>query len=208
MGAAQLVCLILGVLFVSLGGGMLGGRLIAQKSGEESVSRSADAAQNLDTAGPAESPSPLPWSGAEPHAEMTDTSATGATESAESTPGQTVVPAESSTIDAASVVLPAEEPNASLQETVPIAQRPAPEPETKYVIQAVSTASRSDAVAARKRIMTEGFSAGIFEADIPGKGTWYRVYIGPYDDEAAARAALKTIRDIPGFAESFLKTLE
>jgi len=36
----------------------------------------------------------------------------------------------------------------------------------------------------------------------------YRVYVGPYDGEADARVALKEIRGLAGFGESFLKALD
>jgi cell division protein FtsN len=79
---------------------------------------------------------------------------------------------------------------------------------SKYVIQALSTSSQADATATRKKILNEGFAAGVFEADLGAKGRWFRVYIGPYDSEGEAQLALQSIRKIPGFAKSFVKPLE
>jgi cell division protein FtsN len=186
--AGQLICLILGVLFVSLGGGMLGGRLIAGKSGAVAVQRPSSPMESVDTTTIKDSPpSPLR---AEPELqpESEDTSATAG--------------------EVAPVAPSVDEPVAALKDTVVAAEEPSAESEINYVIQAISTSIRTDAHAARKRIMVKGFPAGIFEADLPGKGRWYRVYVGPYETEAEARRALEAVRDIPGFSESFLKKLD
>ena len=188
IGTGQLVCLILGILFVSLGGGMLGGRLIAGKTGAVAVQHPPDAVESADTTAIKDSPLPLPWAESEPQPEIGDTS----------TVAGEVAPAEISEID----------PAPAVEETVVAAEEPSAESKVNYVIQAMSTSNRTDAYAARKRIMAEGFPAGIFEADLPGRGTWYRVYIGPYETETEAQLPLEAVRDIPGFAESFLKTIE
>jgi cell division protein FtsN len=72
----------------------------------------------------------------------------------------------------------------------------------------MSTSDRSDASAARNRIMAEGFPAGIFEANLGEKGRWYRVYVGPYENEAEAQQVLESVRLIPGFKASFVKSLD
>ena len=78
----------------------------------------------------------------------------------------------------------------------------------RFVIQVLSTAKRIDARVARDKIMAADFPAGVFEANIPERGRWYRVYVGPYDTPDEARIALEVVQDIPGFEESFVKALE
>lgn len=177
---------------------MLGGRLIAAKSRAAAVQQPSDAVESVDTTAIKDLPPPLPWAESESQPDREDTSATA---------GE-VAPAEISEIDVEPTVLPVDEPIAPLEETVVAAEEPSAESQVNYVIQAMSTSNRTDAYAARKRIMAEGFPAGIFEADLPGRGTWYRVYIGPYETETEARPALEAVRDIPGFAESFLKKID
>ena len=90
----------------------------------------------------------------------------------------------------------------------PVVEEPAGESQSKYVIQAMSTSNRDDARTARDTILAAGFHAGIFEADLPGRGKWYRVYVGPYESEDDARRAIGTVQNIPGFEGSFLKEME
>lgn len=90
----------------------------------------------------------------------------------------------------------------------PVVEEPAGESRSKYVIQAMSTSNRDDARSARDTIQAADFRAGIFEADLPGRGKWYRVYVGPYERKSEARRAIEAVRSIPGFEESFLKEME
>jgi cell division protein FtsN len=79
---------------------------------------------------------------------------------------------------------------------------------SKYMIQAISTSDNEDAGAARKKLMAEGFPAGIFEADLGARGKWYRVYVGPYGSDEEAQQAVKAVHRIPGFEASFVKSLD
>lgn len=78
----------------------------------------------------------------------------------------------------------------------------------RYVVQVISSPSRTDAIAARNKIMGAGFPAGIFEADLGAKGKWYRIYVGPYDNEFEAKAALDSVQEVSGYTSSFVKALE
>jgi hypothetical protein len=194
MGTGQLVCLVLGVLLVSLGGGMLGGRLVAEKTGAVAGQRPTTAAKGVTAAGTKEMPPPqaIAESEGEPERRVIPTEAEAQ-------------PAELTT--ATKVVLPEPLVEQPVAAAVAVGKAP-PESGVKYVIQAMSTSSRSDALAARDRIMTEGFPAEISEANLPGRGRWFRVYVGPYETEARTLLALEGVRDIPGFSESFMKEFE
>ncbi len=175
VGIGKLVCLVLGVFLLSLGGGMIGGRLAVQKHLSTVADRSAA------TEEPAKAPL---WKEPPP-----------ADDEAALAPMEPVVSARPAS---APVVTPHEEEESG--EAVGW--------QTKYVIQTISASKRSDARDARQEVMAAGFPAGIFEAELSGTGTVYRVYVGPYDGEADARVALEEIRGLPGFGGSFLKTLD
>jgi cell division protein FtsN len=206
VGTGQLVCLILGILFVSLGGGMLGGRLLSGKSGAVAVKPQPDAVEGSESIPAKDSSLLLP--GTESRRKSEGVSTNGEAESVESVKLGEVAPGDLSTENRVPPVLSANQPAATREKATATVEKPSVGSKVTYVIQAMSTSSQADAHAARKRIMARGFPSGIFEANLPGRGKWYRVYVGPYDAETEARKALETVRDIPGFAESFLKELE
>jgi cell division protein FtsN len=209
IGTGQLVFLILGVLFVSVGGGMLGGRLVAEKSGAVATQRPMPAADGVDAAATVDAPPPQPAAEAEREPEEDAVPAEAEAGVAEPPAAAEIAPPEpSETAVAVSTARPVEEPVAPLEETPAPAPQAAPDAGLQYVIQAMSTSNQDDARAARKRIIAEGFSAGVFEANLPGRGRWYRVYVGPYETEADALSVLEAVRTIPGFSESFLKELK
>ncbi len=192
VGTTQLICLGLGVLFLSLGGGMLGGRLAAEKQRQALPEQSGRPTDSAAAPEKREASKPAPQ---------------------ETSP---VTPAVSEEDGPSEVFDLYSSPITALAERQPLAKKDAPaspgespaDTPVKYVIQAVSTSDMSDARASRKKIMAAGFPAGVVEVDLPGKGTWYRVYIGPYETESEARLKMIAIRDIPGFSESFLKALD
>ena len=185
MGTGQLLCLILGVLFLAVGGGMLGGRFAPEISGATPLERASDTMETVGTPDAkrlfAAPPVEFQRAG-EPEEEQ----------------GLKVKP------------IPVAESDASVApgKGAPVVEDPIGESRSKYVIQAISTSSHPDARTAREAIAAVGFPSGVFEAELPGKGKWYRVYIGPYDSEEEARSALEGVRRIPGFDGSFLKALE
>ncbi len=191
IGVGQLLCLVSGVLLLSLGGGLIGGRMAARKHQSAMTGRAQAVAAPAEIA-PASEPSPPIFEEPE-QAEIDAISAPAALVEVESGGGEAVSggePGEEAKVDA------------------PASESPGDAPHPSYAIQAMSTSKRRDANASRKRIMAAGFPAGVFEADLAGKGKWYRVYVGPYETEAEARRALEAVRDIPGFHGSFLKALE
>ncbi len=80
-------------------------------------------------------------------------------------------------------------------------------PAEKIVVQVLSTQNRNDATTARNRMIQAGFPSGVFEVNLGEKGIWYRVYVGPFEDESTAQAALQSVKAMPGFESSFMKPL-
>ena len=64
-----------------------------------------------------------------------------------------------------------------------------------YRLQIVSYQSKEDAAAFQRKLFNSGFSASVQAADLPGRGTWYRVYAGPYADETSALTAQRDIQE-------------
>lgn len=55
-----------------------------------------------------------------------------------------------------------------------------------YVVQVASFPQQGDAQALKDRLARKGYAVYTQDADLGAKGTWYRVYIGPFDDSATA----------------------
>jgi cell division septation protein DedD len=69
---------------------------------------------------------------------------------------------------------------------------PGPQDFYPYVIQVSSYANKEESIQAAMRSRNKGYSGFISDAYVPGKGDWYRVYIGFYRTfEAAQRAAFE-----------------
>lgn len=86
---------------------------------------------------------------------------------------------------------PAPKPKEHVQ--APAVNPPAAAAKEKYFVQAGSFQSKDDAEKLKAKLAFSGMEAGIQTADIPGKGVWYRVRLGPYAENEAGRtiAALK-----------------
>ncbi len=63
----------------------------------------------------------------------------------------------------------------------------------KFFVQAGSFQSKDDAEKLKAKLAFSGMEASIQTADIPGKGVWHRVRLGPYGESEAGKtiAALK-----------------
>ena len=69
---------------------------------------------------------------------------------------------------------------------------PGPQDFYPYVIQVSSYANKEESIQAAMRSRKKGYSGFISDAHVPGKGNWYRVYVGFYRTfEAAQRAAFE-----------------
>lgn len=71
---------------------------------------------------------------------------------------------------------------------------PAPGAPKPYTLQAISV---QDQVAAKKMVATlrnKGFAAFLTAGEIPGKGTWYRVRVGGYENRAEAEPIIRRLQ--------------
>ncbi len=185
----QLICLVAGVFLLGLGSGLAGGRWAIQREGILS-SRPSRVDQISDEPKPAEPLANTP-SGSASDTSSLDTSTLPSVTTEQNLP-----------LPSPDIV-----PSSNAPDVRPSTDKPS-KPPIRYVVQAVSTPSRNDAATARKKIMSSGYSAGIFEVDLGERGKWYRVYIGPYDTETEAQQVLASVKQIPGFTSSFVKPLE
>jgi cell division septation protein DedD len=185
-GVGQRVCFVVGVLLLSTGGGLLGGRWAFQRQVVLTPQSTSEAPAGVEEFEGADSPT--------------------APESVSATPQKRREDDRQSLFSPRSSV---QEGTKATETATKRAGKQSSEPAlSKYVIQVISTSSRPDARNTRRKIVAEGFPAGIFEVDLGEKGRWYRVYVGPYDAETEARTALESVRKIPGFKASFVKSLE
>lgn len=178
IGIGQFICLVLGVFLVALGAGRIGGRLSAQMRISSQAERPSEAATDRQESAEPEQDEPKPFLMTVPEPEPPPAEETAQEASHVSEAAAPAVPALGTGQD------------------------------SKYVIQALSTSRQDDAKASREKIMAAGFPAGVFAVELVGKGKWYRVYIGPYNTEAEARSSLESVSKIPGFRESFVRSLD
>jgi cell division protein FtsN len=57
----------------------------------------------------------------------------------------------------------------------------------KFFVQAGSFQNKDDAEKLKAKLAFSGLEANIHSADIPNKGTWYRVRLGPYGEHEAGK---------------------
>jgi cell division protein FtsN len=192
-GFGQLICLIVGIFLLSFGSGLAGARWAIHKYEREALEQ----APRKSAAKPASLDETRLPSLDEPAAPATDQSSPALPEQIpDPLPGPAAAPS----------MMTAEPKN---EPQTPSSQNAfSPGAPSKLVIQAISTSKRQEAMTARNTFIDQGLPAGIFEVDLGEKGKWYRVYIGPYDSEEEARAALESVRQIPGFKASFVKSLD
>ena len=70
-----------------------------------------------------------------------------------------------------------------------------------YTIQVSSFQSAEEGMAFASSLERKGFRPYVVSAKIPGRGTWYRVRLGRFSNEAGARVAKESLAalDIPGW---------
>ncbi len=84
------------------------------------------------------------------------------------------------------------EPRERVQKTSELNIPPGPQNFYPYVIQVSSYANKEESIQAAIRSRKKGYSGFVSDAHVPGKGDWYRVYVGFYRTfEEAQRAALE-----------------
>jgi DedD protein len=71
----------------------------------------------------------------------------------------------------------------------PSASPAAPAKDGSYYVQVASFRDANEAAAMQRKLQGAGFTSRIQRADIPGRGSWYRLQSGPYPSHDAADAA-------------------
>jgi len=80
------------------------------------------------------------------------------------------------------------------EETVP-ARTSIPPEGGSVIIQVASYRTREPAQALLENLSAEGYRGGIETADLGERGTWFRVRLGPFRNEAEAGKALEKLRE-------------
>ncbi|MBA3461024.1 MAG: SPOR domain-containing protein [Deltaproteobacteria bacterium] len=86
----------------------------------------------------------------------------------------------------------------------PVAEKKPDEPKSRYTLQLSSFQDRSEAEAFLDSVKSQGFSAQITQAEVEGKGTFYRVRMGTYRSMDAATSA-KSELEKAGKSASIMK---
>lgn len=65
-----------------------------------------------------------------------------------------------------------------------------PAPKAFFTVQVKATQSSSEADGYARRLRSQGYQALVAEAEVPGKGRWFRVRVGKFDSRASAERYL------------------
>jgi len=77
----------------------------------------------------------------------------------------------------------------------PVSQAPAKAADsTLYFVQAGSFQNADDAEKLKAKLALSGMEAAVQKADVPDKGVWYRVRLGPYKGQAEANTAIANLK--------------
>ncbi len=106
-----------------------------------------------------------------------------------------------------------EQPPRTPSSTPPTEPRPAStqaaaasEADDEYWIQVVSSPNRDTVEQARATLEERSLGSVIFPIEIAGR-RFYRLRVGPYSDRQEADKFLVWIRELPGFAESYVSVV-
>ncbi len=93
-------------------------------------------------------------------------------------------------------VLPDKSESATLSKQPPVAKPlpKAPVDATPYLVQAGSFQNADDAEKLKARLALGGFEASIVSVNIPEKGLWHRVRLGPFTGLAAANTTIASLK--------------
>lgn len=70
-----------------------------------------------------------------------------------------------------------------------------------FAVQVAASKDKKAAEALTDRLVQNGYPGYMIKEDIPGKGIWYRVRVGPFDEKDAAREMIRDIQkkaSLPG----------
>jgi len=89
---------------------------------------------------------------------------------------------------------PAPKPSPPAPEEKTAQKAPPPLKDGGVILQIASYRSREAAESLLKDLMEEGYRGAVESADLGERGTWFRVRIGPFRDEADAEKVMETMR--------------
>ena len=75
--------------------------------------------------------------------------------------------------------------------------------EKKFTIQVASFQDKARAEKVSTGLKEKGYQPVISAKELPEKGTWYRVFVGDFDNEEAAKELLNTLKE--AYKDSFIK---
>jgi cell division septation protein DedD len=97
-----------------------------------------------------------------------------------------------------------QKPAPAKQPQVQAKKEPAPQapsdPKVRYTLQLASYPEKEAADGDVKKMKQRGYAAFIVAADVPGKGTWYRVRLGSFSNKNAAEKLQKQINAKEGLS--------
>ncbi len=76
----------------------------------------------------------------------------------------------------------------------PVTSKPAAVASGSYLVQVAAVKQRQGAEGLRDRMKKKGYAAFVESADLGAKGTWYRVYAGPFGSKTDADQAVRSLK--------------
>ena len=73
-------------------------------------------------------------------------------------------------------------------------------PQSGFTVQVAASQSQADAQAVLQKLRGAGLRPYLVEADVPGKGHWYRVRVGAFDDKGKAATYAHDLERETGYA--------
>jgi cell division protein FtsN len=123
-------------------------------------------------------------------------------------PGAPATPAKPAAPTKTAAVTPAPAPTKPPKPEPPAKPGPAPLPSSHagpYCIQVAASQNAGEADALKAKLADKKFEAYVVKAEIPGKGTFYRVRVGHYKDRAQAEKALRIFKSHePAYKSAFV----
>lgn len=76
----------------------------------------------------------------------------------------------------------------------PVVSKPAAVASGSYIVQVAAVKQRQGAEGLRDRMKKKGYAAFVEAAELGAKGTWYRVYAGPFGSKSDADQAVRSLK--------------
>ena len=80
-------------------------------------------------------------------------------------------------------------------------------PRPRYCVSVASCKKRANAESLVNELKVRGYTASVKEVTMPGRGTWYRVTLGPFSSQQGAQAVARKFEETQGM-ECFVTLTE